>query len=128
MFADTKAFSGFSVDDLGRAKEFYEGTLGLRVSENKDMGLLSLLLAGDNTVMVYQKDDHEPASFTILNFPVDDVDRAVDELTGRGVRFERYEGFDTDAKGIVREAEGGPTIAWFKDPAGNVLSVLDATF
>ncbi|WP_404954701.1 VOC family protein [Streptomyces sp. 147326] len=128
MFADTKAFSGFSVDDLGRAKEFYEGTLGLRVSENKDMGLLSLHLAGDNTVMVYQKDNHEPASFTILNFPVDDVDRTVDELTGRGVRFERYEGFDTDAKGIVREAEGGPTIAWFKDPAGNVLSVLDASF
>ncbi|MFD9373115.1 VOC family protein [Streptomyces sp. NPDC060020] len=128
MFADTKAFSGFSVDDIGKAKEFYEGTLGLRVSENKDMGLLSLHLAGDNTVMVYQKDNHEPASFTILNFPVDDVDRAVDELTGRGVRFERYEGFDTDDKGIVREAEGGPTIAWFKDPAGNVLSVLDGSF
>lgn len=125
MFADTKAFSGFSVDDLGKAKEFYGETLGLRVSEDKDMGMLSLHLAGDTTILVYQKDDHEPASFTILNFPVEDVDRAVDELTGRGVRFERYDGFDMDAKGIVRPKGNEPTIAWFKDPAGNVLSVLD---
>ncbi|MFI1281968.1 VOC family protein [Streptomyces sp. NPDC020858] len=127
MFADTKAFSGFSVDDLGKAKEFYGGTLGLRVSEDEGMGLLSLHLAGDTTVMVYQKDDHEPASFTILNFPVDDVDRAVDELTTRGVRFERYDGFGMDAKGIVRPEGNEPTIAWFKDPAGNVLSVLDGS-
>ncbi|MDX3534187.1 VOC family protein [Streptomyces sp. MB09-01] len=125
MFADTKAFSGFSVDDLDKAKEFYEGTLGLRVSEDKDMGMLSLHLAGDTTVLVYQKDNHEAASFTILNFPVDDVDRAVDELTARGVRFERYDGFDTDDKGIVRPKGNEPTIAWFKDPAGNVLSVLN---
>ncbi|WP_030715223.1 VOC family protein [Streptomyces sp. NRRL F-2580] len=125
MFADTKAFSGFSVDDLGRAKEFYEGTLGLRVSEDEEMGMLSLHLAGDNTVLVYQKDNHEAASFTILNFPVDDVDRAVDELTARGVRIERYEGFDMDDKGIVRPKGNEPTIAWFKDPAGNVLSVLN---
>uniref|UniRef100_A0AAU2JZL0 VOC family protein n=1 Tax=Streptomyces sp. NBC_00049 TaxID=2903617 RepID=A0AAU2JZL0_9ACTN len=125
MFADTKAFSGFSVDDLGRAKEFYEGTLGLRVSEDNDMGMLSLHLAGGATVLVYQKDGHEPASFTILNFTVDDVDRTVDELTARGVRIEHYEGFGADAKGVVRTEGDGPTIAWFKDPAGNVLSVLD---
>ncbi|MGW6856405.1 VOC family protein [Streptomyces xanthophaeus] len=125
MFADSKAFSGFSVDDLDKAKEFYGSTLGLRVSEEGAMGHLALHLAGDATVLVYPKDNHEPASFTVLNFPVDDVDRAVDELTARGVTMERYEGFDADEKGIVRGAGGGPTIAWFKDPAGNVLSVLD---
>ncbi|MFD8947267.1 VOC family protein [Streptomyces xanthophaeus] len=125
MFADSKAFSGFSVDDLDKAKEFYGSTLGLRVSEEGTMGHLALHLAGDATVLVYPKDNHEPASFTVLNFPVDDVDRAVDELTARGVTMERYEGFEADDKGIVRGAGGGPTIAWFKDPAGNVLSVLD---
>ncbi|MFD7099464.1 VOC family protein [Streptomyces xanthophaeus] len=125
MFADSKAFSGFSVDDLDKAKEFYGSTLGLRVSEEGAMGHLALHLAGDATVLVYPKDNHEPASFTVLNFPVDDVDRAVDELTARGVTMERYEGFEADDKGIVRGAGGGPTIAWFKDPAGNVLSVLD---
>ncbi|MFG2753514.1 VOC family protein [Streptomyces xanthophaeus] len=125
MFADSKAFSGFSVDDLDKAKEFYGSTLGLRVSEEGTMGHLALHLAGDATVLVYPKDNHEPASFTVLNFPVDDVDRAVDELTARGVTMERYEGFEADEKGIVRGAGGGPTIAWFKDPAGNVLSVLD---
>ncbi|WP_327417379.1 VOC family protein [Streptomyces sp. NBC_01233] len=127
MFADTRAFSGFSVDDLAKAKEFYGETLGLRVSQDTDMGTLSLHLAGDTTVMLYQKDNHEAASFTILNFPVDDVDRAVDELTARGVRFERYDGFDMDDKGIVRPKGKEPTIAWFKDPAGNVLSVLDGS-
>ncbi|MGW6945224.1 VOC family protein [Streptomyces xanthophaeus] len=125
MFADSKAFSGFSVDDLDKAKEFYGSTLGLRVSEEGTMGHLALHLAGDATVLVYPKDNHEPAGFTVLNFPVDDVDRAVDELTARGVTMERYEGFGADDKGIVRGAGGGPTIAWFKDPAGNVLSVLD---
>ncbi|GHI86508.1 VOC family protein [Streptomyces xanthophaeus] len=125
MFADSKAFSGFSVDDLDKAKEFYGSTLGLRVSEEGTMGHLALHLAGDATVLVYPKDNHEPAGFTVLNFPVDDVDRAVDELTARGVTMERYEGFEADDKGIVRGAGGGPTIAWFKDPAGNVLSVLD---
>ncbi|MFF3619837.1 VOC family protein [Streptomyces sp. NPDC002467] len=125
MFEDTKAFSGFSVDDLGRAKEFYGGTLGLRVTEDEPrMPLLTLHLAGGTKVMVYAKDDHEPASFTILNFPVADVEKAVDELTAKGVRFERYEGFEADAKGIVRQDDGPAAIAWFKDPAGNVLSVL----
>ncbi|MFD3870455.1 VOC family protein [Streptomyces sp. NPDC058623] len=122
MFEETKAFSGFAVNDIPRAKEFYGDTLGLRVSEEN--GMLVLHLAGDTDVLVYPKDDHEPAGFTILNFPVPDVERAVDELTAAGVSFERYPGFDTDAKGIVRGSEG-PPIAWFKDPAGNVLSVLE---
>lgn len=125
MFEDAKAFSGFSVDDIGKAKEFYGGTLGLRVSEDK--GMLTLHLAGDTTVLVYPKDNHEPASFTILNFPVGDVEQAVDDLTARGVRFEHYAGFDADDKGIVRQEGGMPSIAWFKDPAGNVLSVLDGS-
>ncbi|MFE2169654.1 VOC family protein [Streptomyces sp. NPDC059447] len=125
MFEDTKAFSGFSVDDLARAKEFYGGTLGLRVTEDEPrMPLLTLHLAGGTKVMVYAKDDHEPATFTILNFAVADVEKAVDELTAKGVRFERYEGFEADAKGIVRQDDGPAAIAWFKDPAGNVLSVL----
>lgn len=123
MFKDTKAFSGFSVDDIERAKEFYGDTLGLAVSD--DNGILTLQIAGDRPVIVYPKgDDHEAASFTILNFPVDDVDAAVEALGERGVEFERYEGFGQDEKGIMRDQ--GPTIAWFKDPAGNVLSVIDA--
>jgi catechol 2,3-dioxygenase-like lactoylglutathione lyase family enzyme len=122
MFENTKAFSGFSVDDVQRAREFYGETLGLKVSE--EHGLLFLHIAGDRETLVYPKPDHVPASFTILNFPVDDIERAVDELTARGVRFERYSGteVETDEKGIFRG--GGPYIAWFKDPAGNVLSVL----
>ena len=122
MFENTKAFSGFSVDDVQRAREFYGETLGLKVSE--EHGLLFLHIAGDRDTLVYPKPDHVPASFTILNFPVDDIEKAVDELTARGVRFERYEGteMETDEKGIFRG--GGPYIAWFKDPAGNVLSVL----
>ena len=122
MFRDTKAFSGFSVDDIPKAKEFYGGTLGLEVSELYDM--LELRLAGDTRILVYPKDSHEPATYTILNFPVDDVDRAVDDLTAAGVRFERYDGIETDEKGIFRGE--GPDIAWFKDPAGNILSVLAA--
>ena len=122
MFRDTKAFSGFSVDDIPKAKEFYGGTLGLEVSELYDM--LELRLAGDTRILVYPKDSHEPATYTILNFPVDDVDRAVDDLTAAGVRFERYDGIETDGKGIFRGE--GPDIAWFKDPAGNILSVLAA--
>ncbi|MEV7724505.1 VOC family protein [Streptomyces sp. NPDC101733] len=124
MFEDTKAFSGFSVNDIARAKAFYGDTLGLRVSEEN--GMLLLHLAGDTTVLVYPKDDHAPASFTILNFPVPDVAAAVDALTARGVDFERYPAFaeGTDDKGVVRDPRG-PTIAWFKDPAGNVLSVLE---
>jgi catechol 2,3-dioxygenase-like lactoylglutathione lyase family enzyme len=124
MFRDTKAFSGFSVDDVPAAKRFYGETLGLEVSEQ--MGGLELRLAGGNTIFVYPKDDHVPATFTILNFPVADVDRAVDELTKAGVRFERYDqpGLKTDERGIARDPRG-PTIAWFKDPAGNILSVLE---
>ena len=122
MFKDTKAFSGFSVDDIQRAREFYGGTLGLDVSE--EHGLLTLHLAGGANVLVYPKDNHEPPSFTILNFPVSDIEAAVDELKRAGVRFESYEGeLETDEKGIFRG--GGPLIAWFRDPAGNILSVLE---
>ena len=120
MFENTKAFSGFSVDDVPKAKTFYSETLGLRVSE--EYGMLSLHIAGEWDILVYPKPDHTPATFTILNFPVDEIDKAVDELAERGVRFERYDGFEMDEKGIFRG--GGPLIAWFKDPAGNVLSVL----
>ncbi|MER7465407.1 VOC family protein [Streptomyces sp. NPDC097981] len=121
MLGHSKGFSGFSVDDIEGAKGFYGDTLGLRVSEEN--GLLTLHLAGDTDVLLYPKENHAPATFTVLNFPVDDIDQAVDELLSRGVSFERYEGFDQDAKGIAREAPG-PAIAWFKDPAGNILSVL----
>ena len=129
MFANSKAFSGFSVDDSARAKEFYGEVLGLEISDIPEMpteaGVMNLKIAGDRDVLVYTKPDHTPASFTILNFPVDDIDRAVDELTDRGVRFEVYkEGeLKTDAKGVHRD--DGPKIAWFKDPAGNYLSVLE---
>ena len=122
MFAETKAFSGFAVDDIGKARSFYDDTLGLRVSEEN--GLLVLHLAGDRPTLVYPKPDHTPATYTILNFPVDDIDAAVGELERRGVRFERYEGFEQDEHGVSR-AEGGPPIAWFTDPAGNILSVLE---
>jgi catechol 2,3-dioxygenase-like lactoylglutathione lyase family enzyme len=123
MLANSKAFSGFSVNDVSEARKFYEATLGLRVSE--DNGMLTLHIAGGRDILVYPKDDHTPASFTILNFPVDNVESAVDELTSRGVRFERYPGMDADMdeKGIFRG--GGPLIAWFTDPAGNVLSVIE---
>ena len=120
MFENTKAFSGFAVDDLEAAKKFYGDTLGLQTSEQ--YGLLTLHLAGGRDTLVYPKPDHTPASYTILNFAVDDIDAAVDELTSRGVSFERYEGMGQDAKGINRA--GGPFIAWFTDPAGNILSVL----
>jgi catechol 2,3-dioxygenase-like lactoylglutathione lyase family enzyme len=122
MFADTKAFSGFAVPDLKEARAFYEGTLGLRVSEEHD--LLTLHLAGDRDTLVYPKPDHAPATYTILNFPVDDVEAAVDTLQERGVQFERYDGIEQDARGISLDPNG-PRIAWFKDPAGNILSVLE---
>ena len=121
MFKNTKAFSGFAVDDIAAAKVFYGETLGLDVSE--DNGLLTLHIAGDRDVLVYPKPGHTPAMYTILNFPVSDIEKAVDELTQRGVRLERYEGFDQDDKGIARG--GGPLIAWFTDPAGNILSILE---
>ena len=123
MLADTKAYSGFAVDDLQQAREFYGETLGLRTSVvDEELGLLMLHLAGDRDTLVYLKPDYTPATYTILNFPVDDVEKAVDELAARGVRFERYDGFEQDEKGIARGG-GGPAIAWFTDPAGNILSV-----
>jgi predicted enzyme related to lactoylglutathione lyase len=121
MFKDTPAFSSFSVDDIARAKVFYGDTLGLELAE--PMGQLSLRLGGGGSVFVYAKPDHTPATFTVLNFRVADIEQAVGELTRRGVAFEHYPNMNTDAKGIAR-GEGGPSIAWFKDPAGNVLSVL----
>ena len=123
MLADSPAFSGFSVDDADAARRFYEETLGLRVTVQPEMdGMLQLHLGGGTEVLVYAKPNHTPASFTVLNFPVPDVEQAVDALTARGIRFEQYEYPPTDAKGIMRE--GGPLIAWFTDPAGNVFSVI----
>jgi catechol 2,3-dioxygenase-like lactoylglutathione lyase family enzyme len=121
MFTNTKAFSGFAVDDVDKAREFYSETLGLEVSEEN--GLLTLHIADDRPTLVYPRPNHTPAEYTILNFPVDDIDQAVDDLTARGVQFEFYEGFDQDERGIFRGE--GPLIAWFKDPAGNVLSVIE---
>ncbi|MFG3436501.1 VOC family protein [Nonomuraea sp. NPDC047897] len=120
MFGSVKAYSGFSVDDVEAARAFYEGTLGLSVSVAN--GLLTLHIAGGRDILVYPKDDHVPATYTVLNFPVDDIGKAVDELAARGVRFERYPHLETDERGIFRG--GGPLIAWFTDPAGNILSVL----
>lgn len=128
MFKDTHAFSSFSANDLNQAKTFYGERLGLEVSEDKEG--LALRLAGGGQVFIYPKPDHEPATFTVLNFPVDNIDRAVDELTKLGVQFESYDGeLKTDDKGIFRGGERGegPNIAWFKDPSGNVLSVLEAS-
>ena len=123
MFKNTKAFSGFAVDDLDKAREFYGSVLGLDVSV-EEMGLLTLHIAGDRPTIVYPKPDFEPATYTILNFPVDDIDAAVDALTERGVAFEIYDGFGQDERGISRN-QGGPPIAWFRDPAGNILAVLE---
>jgi catechol 2,3-dioxygenase-like lactoylglutathione lyase family enzyme len=122
MLTDSKAFSGFSVSDAAAARRFYEDTLGLRVSDEEMDGIMRLHLGGGTDVLVYAKADHTPATFTVLNFPVPDVEKAVDELTAKGVRFEQYENPPTDEKGIMRE--GGPLIAWFTDPAGNVFSVI----
>src|SRR5919206_5389811 len=118
MFENTKPYSGFAVDDIEEARRFYGETLGLDVSE--EHGLLTLNLAGDRPTLVYPKPDFTPATYTVLNFQVDDVDAAVDELTSRGVELERYDGFEQDEKGIARGQ--GPDIAWFKDPAGNILA------
>jgi catechol 2,3-dioxygenase-like lactoylglutathione lyase family enzyme len=125
MFKDAKAFSSFSVDNLKKAKEFYGQTLGLKISEQEEG--LQLSLADGHTVFLYPKPDHIPASFTVLNFPVNDIDEGVDELTALGVRLEKYDqpNLKTDERGIMRGP--GPKIAWFKDPAGNILSVLEAT-
>ena len=126
MFGDnTKAYSGFAVDDIQSAREFYGDTLGIATEIlDEENGLLSLHLAGGRDTLVYRKPDFTPATYTILNFPVDDVDGAVNELAARGVSFERYDGIDQDDKGIARG--NGPTIAWFTDPAGNILAVHEA--
>ncbi len=127
MFQNTKAFSGFSVDDIKKAEEFYGSTLGVKLNHAEDG--LSLHIGGGGDVFIYPKPNHEPASFTILNFLVDDIDRTVEELTDRGIAFEHYEGseMETDEKGIYRGVSKGigPDIAWFKDPAGNVLAVIE---
>ncbi|MFL5757907.1 MAG: VOC family protein [Chloroflexota bacterium] len=126
MLDDSKAYSGFAVDDLDKALEFYGETLGLKTSVLQEGVLIQIDLAGDRPTLIYLKPDFEPATYTILNFPVDDVEATVDELSAKGVTFERYDGFDQDEKGIAPGGEGrGPTIAWFTDPAGNILSVHD---
>ena len=123
MLANSKAYSGFAVDDIDKAREFYGETLGLNAEiVDEENGLMSLHLAGGRDTLVYRKPDLQPGNYTILNFTVDDIDQAVDELTERGVSFERYDGFEQDEKGIARGM--GPDIAWFKDPAGNILSVI----
>jgi catechol 2,3-dioxygenase-like lactoylglutathione lyase family enzyme len=124
MFENSKAFSGFAVDDIQKAQHFYGETLGIKTTlQDEENGLLTLHLAGDRDTLIYLSPNFTPASYTILNFPVDDIDNAVDELTARGVTFERYDEMPQDDKGVMRE--GGPLIAWFKDPAGNTLSVLE---
>jgi catechol 2,3-dioxygenase-like lactoylglutathione lyase family enzyme len=120
VFRDSHAYAGFSTNDIAKAKAFYGETLGLEVTEEN--GMLTLHLATGGRVLIYPKDDHQPATFTILNFPVDDIDSAVDKLTGLGITFERYPDAGQDERGINRQ--WGPPIAWFKDPAGNILSVL----
>jgi catechol 2,3-dioxygenase-like lactoylglutathione lyase family enzyme len=123
MFANSKAYSGIGVDDLRKARVFYGETLGLRTEVlDEENGLMTLHLAGDRPTLVYEGANHKPGSYTVLNFPVDDIEEAVDGLAGRGVSFERYDEFEQDDKGINRG--GGPLVAWFKDPAGNVLSVI----
>jgi predicted enzyme related to lactoylglutathione lyase len=127
MFQDSKAFSSFSVNNLADAKTFYSDTLGLQVTNNP-MGVIELHIAGSSNIMLYPKDDHQPATFTVLNFTVPNIDEAVDTLIGKGIVFEQYkagEGMNTDEKGIVRGNGHGPNIAWFKDPAGNILSVIE---
>jgi predicted enzyme related to lactoylglutathione lyase len=128
MLGNKKAFSSFSVADIEAARRFYAETLGLSVVDISGMGLLELDAGGGHQVVIYPKPDHQPATFTVLNFAVDDIDAAVDELTRRGVRFERYEGFEQDEKGIARppSPDDGPPIAWFTDPAGNILAVVEA--
>jgi catechol 2,3-dioxygenase-like lactoylglutathione lyase family enzyme len=124
MLGDTKAFSGFAVDDLQRARQFYEETLGLNTTVmDEENGVMAINHAGDRETLVYVKPDFVPATYTVLNFQVDDIDAAVDGLGERGVSFERYDGFDQDEKGVMRG--NGPQIAWFKDPAGNIFSVIE---
>src|SRR3954454_16974921 len=123
MFKDSTAFSSFAADDIAKAREFYEGTLGLETSV-EEMGFLTLRLAGGQAVMVYPKPDFAPATYTVLSFAVGDLEAAVDELRARGVELERYDGFERAERGTPR-GPGGPPIAWFRDPAGNILAVLE---
>lgn len=126
MLHKSKAFSGFSVDDSKKAKKFYGEILGLEVEEDPEMeGIITLKITGGTSILIYQKENHEPATFTILNFPVPDIEKAVNELSKKGIQFEHYvvDGTPTDKKGIFRG--GGPLIAWLKDPAGNILSILE---
>lgn len=122
MFSSTKVFSSFSIKDLDKAKRFYSNTLGITVKDDP-MGFIELQVTGNQPVILYPRENHEPATFTVLNFVVDDIDKAVDALMGKGITFEQYSEHNTDVKGISRESNG-PQIAWFKDPAGNILSVL----
>ena len=121
MLSESKAFSGFSVDDIQKAKTFYQGALGLNVKDNP-MGLLELHIEGGNTILIYPKPNHIPATYTVLNFPVNNIEKIVDELIEKGIRFEQYKELNTDEKGI---SHYGPLIAWFKDPAGNILSLIE---
>ena len=128
MLGDSKAYSGFAVKDMAAARRFYEEALGLRTSVlDEEAGLLTIHLPGDRDMLVYTKPDHEPANYTILNFPVEDLEATVDGLAERGVEFERYEGFDQDERGIARGGDGPPDIAWFTDPSGNIFAVHSAT-
>ncbi|MEJ2637615.1 MAG: VOC family protein [Calditrichia bacterium] len=125
MLKESRAFGSFAVDDIEKARLFYSQALGLEVSQNREMGdILTLHLHGGNSVMIYPKTDYVPATFTVLNFPVENIEKVVNELTGRGIKFEHYGGrLKIDEKGIFRG--GGPLIAWFRDPAGNILAVLE---
>jgi catechol 2,3-dioxygenase-like lactoylglutathione lyase family enzyme len=126
MFTNTKAFSSFSIDDVAKAKAFYGDTLGLKINETAEG--LGLQIAGGGEVFLYAKPNHEPATFTVLNFPVPNIDSAVEKMKGLGITFETYGGeIKTDEKGVFRGADSGhgPNIAWFKDPAGNILSVFE---
>lgn len=124
MFTGDQAFSGFAVPDIDAARAFYGTTLGLDVRDATESGLLELHVGGGTPIIVYPKPDHVPATYTLLNFPVDDIDAAVDQLVAAGVRMERYPNAPQDERGIAREDDRGPAIAWFTDPAGNILSVL----
>jgi catechol 2,3-dioxygenase-like lactoylglutathione lyase family enzyme len=122
MLKESRAFSGFSTNDMEKSREFYADKLGLNVTEEN--GNLNLHLEGGGTVFIYPKDNHEPATYTALNFPVKDIDEAVDSIARAGIQLERYEGIEQDERGIARDES--TAIAWFKDPAGNILSVLEA--
>jgi predicted enzyme related to lactoylglutathione lyase len=123
MLKESKAFSSFSVDDLEKAKKFYGDILQIHVADNP-MGLIELHFGEDQKTLIYPKPDHQPATFTVLNFPVENIEKTVDELADQGVRFEQYEYLHTDSKGISRNPKG-PKVAWFKDPAGNILSLIE---